>query len=342
MTSFDVEMGLRQIASMVKSGVTLLFALRVASDQSSGRSAAKAWKKVADRVFAGESFASALAADKNRFGEITVRLAEVGEKSGELEFALSRAADQMEARRNLRSTVVNALAYPFVAVAMALAVSAFLVVSVIPKIAEFLRSSGAELPAMTEMLMDISEWTIANGLYLAGGVALFFAAWFVVRLFPSGREFEDVILLKIPVTGRILRLSGTALFARSMEIMLAAGVTLLDSLETAGGILANRRLRRRVLEAREEVMKGGSLSGALAEAVEFLPMLRRMAAVGEVTGSMPETFAETARYHEMLLALAVKRFGMLIEPVMIVITAGIVGFVYVAFFMALFSIAGAA
>ncbi len=342
MSGFDVEMGLRQLASMVKSGVTLLFALRTVAEQASRRSAQRAWLKLADRVCAGGSFAEALEEQRGRFGEITVRLAEVGERSGELEFALTRAADQLEARRNLRTTVINALVYPFVAVSMAIGVSAYLVVGVIPKIADFLRSAGTDLPEMTEMLMDVSDWVIANGWTILLGAVASVALWIVVRLVPAGREAEDVLLLRIPITGRILRLSGTALFARSMEIMLAAGVTLLDALETAAKLLSNSRLRRRVRAAREEVVKGESLAQSLQPAHEFLPMLVRMAAVGEVTGGLPEAFGETARYHEMLLGITVKRFGMLIEPVMIIVTAGIVGFVYIAFFMALFAIAGAA
>ena len=126
-----------------------------------------------------------------------------------------------------------------------------------------------------------------------------------------------------------------------MEIMTQSGVTLIDSLSVAARLLSNRRLRRRVESARDGVVKGLSLEGALSGAVEFMPMLRSMAATGEASGSLPEAFGETARFHEMLLALAIRRFGMLIEPVMIVVTGLIVGFVYIAFFMALFAMAGA-
>ena len=342
MTGFDVEMGLRQIASMIRSGVTLLAALRTAADQSPSPRSARAWRRVSDRVFSGDSFASALEGQKRRFGEVTVRLAEVGERSGELENALVRAAEQMEARRTLRTAVVNALVYPVIAVTMAVAVSAYLVCVVIPKLAEFLKSGGAELPYITQLLMDFSAWVNANGLYVLVWTTVAVAAWFLVRLYPPGREAEDVMLMRVPVTGRILRLSGTALFSRSMQIMTESGVTLLDALQTSARIMSNRRLRGRIVSAREEVMRGATLASALAPAVEFMPMMRRMAAVGETTGALPEAFGETARFHEMLLALAVKRFGMMIEPVMIVITGGIVGFVYIAFFMALFAIAGAA
>jgi len=148
------------------------------------------------------------------------------------------------------------------------------------------------------------------------------------------------MLLKLPVAGRILRLSGTALFARSIQIMTESGVPLLDALSTSARLMSNRRFRRRANAAHDGVMRGQSLADSLSPAVEFMPMLVRMAAVGEVSGSLPESFGETAQFHEMMLTMAVRRFGMLIEPVMIVVTGGIVGFVYIAFFMALFAIAG--
>ena len=336
---FEIEMGLRQLASMVKSGVTLLSALETVAEQSAG-AAAKVWSDVASRILAGETLSAAFAAQGRRFGEITIRLAEMGEKSGELEKALARAADHLESRRLLRSTVVNALAYPFIALAMAVGVSCYLVVGVIPKLAEFLRAGGENLPALTQMLMDFSDWMIANSLTVLAGVAAVAALWIFLRFIPPTRELEDAFLMRLPVTGRILRLSGTALFARSMQIMTESGITLVDALSTAAALLSNRRLRRRVEKARGDVLKGGALSSSLKEAKEFMPMLSRMTAVGEMTGALPEIFGETARFHEMLLAVAVKRFGMMIEPVMIVITGGIVGFVYIAFFMALFAIAG--
>ena len=341
MTKFDVEMGLRQLASMLKSGITLLAALKTVGAQAASPRASLAWRRVAGKVYAGCSVAEALEADVRHFGDVAVRLAEVGEKSGELEKTLSRAADQMEARRNLKTAVMNAVMYPLVAISMAAAVSAFLVVSVIPKIADFLRSGNAALPAMTQMLVDVSDWFRANALSAAAWLAAAVAMWFVARMNDRAREAQDAFLLRLPVAGRILRLSGTALFARSMQILTESGVTLLDSLETSARLLPNRRLRLRIENVRSEVMRGSTLSKPLSAASEFMPMLSRMAAVGEKTGSLPEAFGETARFHEMLLALAVKRFGMLIEPVMILIAGGIVGFVYVAFFMALFSIAGA-
>lgn len=341
MTSFDVEMGLRQLASMLRSGVTLVNALSTVEDQSLSLRARRTWRRVRESILHGRSFAESLAREPRHFDEIVVRLGEVGERSGELEHAVTRAADQLEARRNLRAAVVNALIYPALAVVMAIGVSAYLVVAVIPKVAEFLVSGGARLPAVTQLLVDASAWINANGLIILSVVAGIAAAWIAVRSHEGGREIEDAFLLRLPITGRILRLAGTSLFARSMQMMTESGLTLLDSLATGARLMTNRRFGRRVRNAHDGVMKGRTLAESLRPAVEFTPMLRRMATVGEVTGTLPEIFGETARFHEMLLALAVKRFGMFIEPVTICITGGIVGFVYVAFFMALFAMAGA-
>lgn len=339
-TCFDIETGLRQLASMLRSGITLLKGLATVQEQAFSPRAKKTWLRVKERVFRGESFAEALGAQPRRFSEIVVRLSEVGEKSGELEHAITRAADQMESRRNLRTIVINALCYPILAVLMAIGVSAYLVVAVIPKVSEFLLAGGAELPPLTQSLMDFSSWVSANGPTILAVLCGAIAAWFALRQAETGREIEDAMLLKLPVAGRILRLSGTALFARSIQIMTESGVPLLDALSTSARLMSNRRFRRRANAAHDGVMRGQSLADSLSPAVEFMPMLVRMAAVGEVSGSLPESFGETAQFHEMMLTMAVRRFGMLIEPVMIVVTGGIVGFVYIAFFMALFAIAG--
>ncbi len=340
MTGFDVEMGLRQLASMLRSGVTLVKSLATVAEQSLSPRGQRTWQDVRNTIEHGDTFAAALSNHPRHFGEIVVRLVEVGEKSGELERAVTRAADQMEAKRNLRMAVMNALLYPFIAVSMAIGVSAYLVIAVIPKLAEFLTAGGAQLPPITQMLLDFATWVQLNGLNILIGLVAAILVWVSIRLHSIGHEMEDAFLLRIPITGRILRLAGTALFSRSMQIMTESGITLLDALTTAARLMTNRRFRRRVAASHDGVLRGESLETSLRPAVEFTPMLRRMVAVGEVSGALPENFSELARFHEMLLALAIKRFGMLIEPVAICISGTIVGFVYIAFFMALFAMAG--
>ena len=341
MTSFDAEIGFRQLSSMLKSGVGLVMALETVRDQARRRRAADVWDAVRLKVMEGSRFADALEGCKGRFDSLSIHLARVGEESGELDSALLKASEQIEARRSLKSLVAHALSYPAIAVAMAILVSAYLVTAVIPKIGEFLVNSGAELPAMTRMMLDVSDWTVENGLTVLAVMAALAASWFALRASAAGRELEDAFLLRLPVVGGILRLSATALVSRSADMMLASGITLVDTLEMLSRLPRNSRFRRRLRDAQERVVRGESLSDALSAAVEFPPMMRRMAAVGEVTGSLADSFSEVARYHEEMLGVAVRRLGALMEPLILCVTALIVGFVYVSFFMALFSLATA-
>lgn len=326
---------------MLRSGVPLSLALQTVSAQARRPRAARAWLALLEGISAGESLSDAMASLGRIFPEETVQLTRVGEHSGELDTVLARSADQMAARREIRSNVANALLYPCLAILMAIVVGVFLVVAVIPKIAAFLQQGNTALPPLTQSLMDVSDWIRANGLYVLGGIAAAVAAWFAARLSPAAREFEDALALRIPVTGRVLRVSGTAVFARVMALLVESGVTLLDSLRVMSRVLPNRRLARRIDDARDAVMRGAPLSEALAKAPEFMPMLPRMAAVAEKTGSLGATFDEVARFHDALLAIQVKRISAAIEPATIIITGGIVGFVYISFFLALFSMANA-
>lgn len=339
--SLDLELGMRQASSMLKSGVPLTLALQTVAAQARRPRAMRAWLSLLERVRSGESLSGAMAEQPRVFADEIVQLVRVGEHSGELDAVFGRAADQLAARREVRALVLNALLYPCLTILMAIGVSVFLVASVIPKIAAFLKTGNTTLPPLTQSLMDLSDWIRGNGAYVLAGIVLFAVLWTVVRLSPKGRESEDALLLRLPVSGKILRISGTAVFARVMAMLLESGVTLLDSLRVVGNVLGNRRLARRIADAREEVMRGEPLSAVLARAPEFLPMLARMTAVAETTGSLGESFHEVARFHETLLAITVKRLSATLEPVTILVTGSIVGFVYVSFFLALFSMANA-
>ncbi|NLB69922.1 MAG: type II secretion system F family protein [Lentisphaerae bacterium] len=339
MTSLDVELGLQQLSSMLRSGVTMLQALKTIEEQAARPRASLVWKNVHETIHSGSALSDALNKHPKFFTADIVQLIRVGEFSGELDVVCLRASERLESRRNLKMMVANALIYPCIALLMALGVSGYLVAVVIPKISEFLGAGNVALPAMTQLLMNASTWLRANGLYIAVMFAASIATWFAVRLHSAGRELEDYILLKTPVIGRIFRLSGTATFAHGMGLLIESGVTLLDSLQVASQMMSNRRLGRRIDEAHERLIQGDSLAAALEQSPEFLPMLSRMVAVAETTGSLGSTFKEVALFHETILGITIKRLSVIIEPLMIFITGGIVGFVYVSFFMALFSMA---
>lgn len=336
-TSLDIELGFRQLASMLRSGVSLLAALKTAALQSGCPRAAAIWLALEDRIRRGANLSDAMAGHPRAFGDYVTQLIRVGEHSGEMDTSMARAADHLELHRDVRMMVVNALLYPLIAIAMAAGVGAYLVAVVIPKIATFLESSGAKLPALTQSLLDFSAWIRLNGFTLLAASAGCTLAWLAVRRHPLGREAQDFLLLRLPIAGRILRLSQTAIFARGLGLLIDSGVTLLDALGIVEKLLSNRRAARRVGEARLSVMRGEPLAAALERSREFFHLLVRMTAVAETTGTLGPTLEEVARFHEKLLVISIKRFSVMIEPAVIIVTGAIVGFVYIAFFMALFS-----
>lgn len=339
--SIDLETGFRQLAGMLQSGLSLSVALRTAGEQAGKRAVRRLWEGVAERVETGLSPEEAFAAAR-RFDEYVLALVRVGGESGELEAAFARAAEHLERARAARTLLVNALIYPVLVLVLTVGVVSFMVLKVIPQVREFLDAGQQQLPGLTQALLDVSDalrlWMpwVAGGL-LAGGAALA-----LLRLHPGARRATDGWILRLPLVGRLLRLSATARFSRGLSILVASGLSLLESLEIAASLLPNRCLRARVLGARRDVLRGSTLADALARCPEFLPMLSRMAAVGETTGNLARTLAENARHHEDLLLATVRRLGILVEPVLILVVGGIVGFVYAAFFMALFSLASAA
>ena len=339
MTRFDVEVGFQQLAAMLHSGLTLLVALRTVAEQARRARAAGLWRGVAERIERGDTLSGALAAEGRRFPEYVVQLIRVGESSGELDAMLTRAAEHLEQSRNLRLMVVNALAYPSIVVFLAVGVSAFMVLSVIPKIERFLAGGGRTLPPLTQALLDVSNWLRDYLPELGLGLVVVAAAGALVYRWPPGRLLLDAASLKIPVVGSVLRTGGTAIFARGMGILLESGVGLIESLHTAENLVRNRALARRVVAAREAVTRGETLADGLSGHREFLPMLSRMVAVGEATGALGRTLNDLATFNEGQLVAIVRRLGVVIEPVMILTVGGIVGFVYIAFFVALFSLA---
>jgi type IV pilus assembly protein PilC len=339
-TSFDVEMGFQQLATMMHSGLSLLASLRTVAEQARRVKAAAVWHNVADRIEQGATFGDSLAAQGGSFSEHVVQLVRVGETSGNLDTALRSSAEHLERTRQMRLTVINALAYPVVVVLLSVGVAAFMVLGVIPKIQNYIGGRGRSLPPITQTLLDVSGFVQTYLPHFAVGlIAALLALVFIYR-WPPGRLAMDGGLLKIPIIGGVLRLSGTAVFARGLGVLLESGVTLLDSLRTTERLIGNRALASRIAAARETVLRGGTLAGALAEGRTFMPMLGRMVAVGENAGTLAPVLGEVAKFHENQLVAVIRRMSVLIEPVVIIVVGGIVGFVYIAFFLALFSLAG--
>lgn len=337
--SLDVEHSLHQLAVMLRSGLTLLTGLRTVAEYANRRSMALVWNQVADRIQRGASLADAMA-EHRCFGFMVLQLTRVGELTGSLDEVLSRAAEALERRRALRSHILTVLTYPTIVLLAAIGVTTFMIVGVIPKLRVFLDALGRKLPAMTQSLLDVSAFATEQGPRIVGGLVLVVLVVVVLYWWPPGRLALDRYLLRAPILGKMLRLGATVQFSHGLSVLLQSGITLVEGLQTVGRMQNNRFLAERVNEAREAVLKGSSLAQPLAAPGAFLPLLSRMVAVGESAGSLEETLMEVAKFHESQLQRAIRRISTLIEPLIVVVVGGIVGFVYIAFFVGMFSVAG--
>ncbi len=337
--SVDVEMTLQQLAVMLRSGLTLLNALHTAAEHSERLKLQRILRRVMVRIEEGSSFADALA-EHAVFNNLTVQLVKVGEQTGNLDVVIVRASEAMERRRQLIQQVMTALTYPFIVLLAAIGVSLFMVLNVIPKLEIFIKALGRKLPPTTVMLMDISAWFRTNGTGLLVVLGIFVLGILFASQTPGLRGTLDRLVLRVPLIGRVMRVAGTALFARALGILLRSGVTVLDALRTMESLGTNRHLAGIVAKTRQRVFSGGSLAEALTEPGGFMPMLGRMIAVGESSGRLDEVLDEVARFFENQLAVLIRQLSAIVEPAIIVFVGGVVGFVYITFFLTIYAAAG--
>jgi len=337
--SLDIEVSLYQLATLLRSGLTLLSAMRLVAEQSERVRLRQVWEEVVISVESGRTFAEALAQHRC-FNRLVVQLVSVGEQTGHLGPVLERAAVVLEKKRTLRAGLLTTLMYPTIVFLLAIGLAVYMVIGVLPKLQVFLRAMGKRLPPMTQRLLDISEWIQLNGLTTAIVSITLVIALVMVFLWPAGRAVIDALALRVPLLGKAFRTAGTAMFATSFSALLSSGVTLIEALRVSERLMSNRRLSAIVSTAREQVMQGGTLARQLDQPYGFMPMLPRMVAVGESSGTLDTVLDEVARFHESQLDRLIKRLSALIEPAVIVTVGTVVGYVYISFFMALFAATG--
>lgn len=337
--SLDIEISLYQLATLLRSGLTLLSALRLVAEQAERGRLRRVWDEVVVTIEGGRTFADALA-QHPCFNRLVVQLVSVGEQTGHLGPVLERAAAALEKRRTLRASLITTLMYPAIVFLLAIGLAVYMVIGVLPKLQVFLRAMGKKLPPMTQRLLDISDWIQINGITTVIIAVTLLIALVMVFLWPPGRAVIDALALRIPLLGKAFRTAGTALFATCFSALLSSGVTLIEALRVTERLMGNRRLASIVTTAREQVMQGEPLVRHLARSHGFMPMLSRMVAVGESSGTLDNVLDEVARFHEAQLERLIKRLSALIEPAVIVTVGSVVGYVYISFFMALFAATG--
>ncbi len=329
----------RQMAFMLKAGLAVAECLELASTQIDSPRLNFAVRKMYRDIQAGKSLSDALRKHKDVFSDIAINLVVAGENTGELDVIMERLAIHLEKKSQLRKQMINAMIYPAVVVIAAIGVATFMVVAIIPKFAEFLLRQGKPLPASTQALIDGAAFLRDNGLFIIGGAIVAIIFIIVVYKTYRGRRLIDRLLLSMPVFGKMIIYGSMAQMNWAMSILLRSGITIFDALKITADLIANKIYSDKMKHASERVFAGRDLASSV-EHPKMPPLVTQMIAIGERTGSLDQILQELGVYYQSLLEIAIKRLSAMIEPAMILVIGGMVGFVYYAFFQALFALAG--
>lgn len=323
----------RQMATLIESALPIEEALLAVAEQCEKPRHKNMMMAVRSKVVEGHGFAEALSEFPYVFDNLFRAMVAAGEKSGHLDTVLNRLAQYTENREKTRNQIIQALVYPLIMMTVAVAVVIMLLVQVVPTIVGQFDQMGQGLPTITNILISISNAVQNYGIYAA--ILLVLIIFLVAKLLtvPRIRLKYDEKLLRMPFVGRLTRSTNTARFARTLSILTASAVPLLESMRIAGNVLENLHLKGAVKEAASKVKEGSSLRNALDHAKIFPPMMMHMIASGERSGELQQMLARAAdnqdREFESTVSISLKIF----EPVLIVVMAGVVLFIVMAILM---------
>lgn len=333
--TFELMFFFQQMALMLRSGLPMLEALDTAQMLTNSGRLASAIRRISAAVSSGERLSEALAMEQSIFPHLAVQLVRSAEASGEMDVILERIAEDLDRKADLKRNLLTALMYPSIVVLAAVGVSGFLVVGIIPKMAKFLERKGNALPPATQNLLDLSKFIQQWGWLIVTVLALLAVVLAIAYSRPQGRLLIDRVLLKIPKVGYSLQTASVTQLSWSLAILLKSGVTVLEALKITAALIPNKAIAAVVEAMQTHILAGRDTASGLQS--PLLPKLvPQMIAIGERTGSLDAVLRELGNYYQRELALQIKRLTAMIEPVLTLLIGGMVGYVYYAFFQALF------
>lgn len=337
-SSKELSIFCRQFSSILNAGVTIVSALEMLYEQSENKYMAAAIRNVQTSVEKGESLADGMRTQPKVFPEILVNMVEAGEASGSLDVALDRMTTHFEKSDTLRSTVINAMIYPIIVVIVSIGVVVLMMVKVVPSFMDMFEEVDGELPAITKMVVGISSFLTSHGLLLSILLALLIVLFVVYKNSDKGRYQLSALVLKLPLFGKLIRKSSSATFTRTLSTLLASGISLIDAVEITSRVIGNQVMREVLLQAKDEVERGVALSEPLEASGQFPPMVYRMLRIGEETGNMESMLDKVADFYEDDVKNTTQALTTIMEPVIIIVLAVVVGTIMLAVLSPMFSL----
>lgn len=326
----------RQFATMLASGVTIVSCLDILRQQTQHKRLRIVTAELYEEVQKGLTFSEALKKHKDVFPELMIQMVQAGEASGSLDLVMSRVAVHYEKENRINSRVKSAMVYPTVLSVVCIGVVIFLLTSIMPTFIDMFEGSNVPIPGPTRFLLGFSDllrhyWYI---FLLAIVTLVYFSRRYVKS--SEGRLVVDGWKLRLPVIKGLVQKTASARFTRTMSTLLVSGIPLLQALEDTAGAVGNAVIEKGILSAREDVRKGSALSVPIRKMGQFPPMVHSMIEIGEESGSLDEILERTANIYDEEVEIEVQRMLSLLEPIMIVVMAGIVGFIVVSMMLPMF------
>jgi type IV pilus assembly protein PilC len=322
----------RQFSTMINAGVPITQSLNILRDQSESKKLKAAVADIAKQVEGGSTLGNALAAHPDVFNDIYINMVRAGEVGGILDQVLDRLATQQEKDAEIVSKVKGAMTYPAVITIATFGAFFFLMTNIVPKLAGILTGSGAPLPASTKIMLAMSSFLVNQWYVLIGGIvvaAVVFVRWHKTT---NGRRTVDRLMLKMPVFGPILVKVNIARFARTFGSLMASGISVLDAINSTKSALGNTVYRDELTIVAQKVKNGRPMSEQIRNSKNFPAIVGQMLAVGEETGQLDDILLKLAGFYEREVDTVIASITSIIEPILIMVLGGMVGFIVISVF----------
>lgn len=333
----DLAVFCKQFVSVLNAGVTIISALEMMAEQMENKALQKGLRDAQAYVQKGGTLADAFKLNPKIFPPIMINMVAAGEMSGNLEVCFDRLTTHFDNANKLKSKVKGAMTYPIIILVVVIAVVVVLLMTVIPQFAEMFEDMGSQLPAATQMLVNFSAF-LQKRWYIV--LIIIVAVVFGFRAFGKtdpGSQIYSKIAIKMPLFGQLTVKSAAATFSRTLSTLMASGIPLMDAIEQVAKMMNNKIIREGLLDAKVQVAKGVPLSKPIRDMEIFPPMLAQMTKIGEETGNIEDMMDKVADYYEMEVNSATDALTAMMEPMIIVLMAVVVGGIVIAIYSPMLS-----
>ncbi len=337
----DIILFCRQFSTMIDAGLPIIQCMDILCSQQENVTFKRMLKDIKESVESGSTLAESLKKYPEHFDNLFVNMIAAGEAGGILDTILKRLSAYLEKAAKLKSQVKGAMTYPIITMIIAVLVVGVILVFVIPVFQEMFADFGSELPAFTQLVVNASNFTKSNIIYMIGAVAIFVFAFKKMYKTEKGRDVIDNLMLKLPVFGILLRKVAVAKFTRTMGTMLSSGVAILEALDIVARTAGNKTVEKAIYNVRTGISEGRTMADPLAETGVFPAMVCQMIAVGESTGALDAMLEKIADFYDEQVDQAVDNLTSMIEPFMLVFLGVTIGGLVVAMYLPIFKMAGA-